>query len=71
MPEECLGSEDPTSGTGLCPPEILFSVPGLASGVRARAGSESSPAVKPSRLPETPPRLCDPLDLPKKVEPDV
>ena len=67
--DEFLGSEDPPSGDNLCPPEIFCNVPGLASGVRERARSDSIPAVNVSRLPDTAGRLSDPLDLPKK-EPD-
>ena len=66
----CLGSEEPPNGEVLCPLEILFTVPGLASVVRERAGSDSLPTVNASRLPETAPRLNDPLDRPKKVELD-
>lgn len=51
LPDEvCLGSEDPPNGDVLCPLEIFCAVPGLASGVRDRVGSESFPAVKVSRL---------------------
>lgn len=69
LPEDvCFGSEDPPSAEVLCPLDILFTVAGLASGVRERVGSESFPNVKVSRLPETAARLSVPLDLPKKVE---
>lgn len=66
LPDEvCLGSEDPPRGKVLCPLEIFCAVPGLASGVRDRVGSESFPAVNVSRLPAIAPLLNDPLDLPK------
>lgn len=69
LPDDvCFGSNDPPRGEVLCPLDILFTVAGLASGVRERVGSESFAKVKVSRLPETAGRLSVPLDLPKKVE---
>lgn len=73
LPDEvCLGSEEPTSGEGevLWPLEIFCAVPGLASGVRDRVGSESFPTLNVSRLLAIAPLLNDPLDLPKYVELD-
>lgn len=68
-PEECFASEDPT-GELLCPLENLCMVPGLASAVRDRDGSESFPPVSASRLLEIPARFSKPLECPKRFELD-
>lgn len=60
-------SEDPPTGELLCPLEILYAAPGLASAVRDRWGSDSLP-TSASRLLETAARLDDPLERANMLE---
>lgn len=62
LPEVVCRFSDDTTGELLCPLEIFWNTPGLASVVRAREGSESLPTAAASRLLETAARLDDPVD---------
>lgn len=66
----CFWPDDKTGEFRCAVLEILPTVPGLASVVRAREESKSAPAIPASRLLETAGLLDDPLDR-ITLEPDI
>ena len=69
LPEVVRFCSKDTTGELLWTVEVLPSVPELASGVRAREGSDSLPTITASRLLETAALLDEPVDR-KKLELD-